>query len=114
MEVNQEDNMDIRLKRDLNYIKRDIIAPQIDGAFCKFSRTLNGISVIGLTERQYEGYWQSQYKDSKLQLPVIMPACKDKFKNGLTSQVDMINIINKSSDFTKDRYKAIQLLGGIV
>ena len=115
MSSNQKNEpIEHKLKRDLHYIERELIAKQNDGAYCKFSRALDGISIIGLTQHQYENYWTNQYRSYKEQLPIITAACRNKFTTGLISQQEMIDRINNSHDHTKDREKAIKLLGGAV
>lgn len=112
--MEQLETIEQKLQKDLKYIKNELIAEQTDGHYCKFSRALGGIAIIGLTETQYMNYWKNQYKNNSKELPIIMNACKDKFLNGLISQSDMIDMINNSNDHTKDRNTALELLGGKV
>lgn len=117
-----------KLKRDLEYIKTDIIAKQpeinknykreeteqdkIDAKYfyIKFSKILDAVAVMNMTKKQYKGYWNTQYKDYPDKLEIVLNAIDEKFNNGLTDRKEMIEIIRKSKDFQEEKKKAILLL----
>lgn len=108
------------LNQDLRYIKNDIIAMQLDKNKCceedevdkyvKFSRILKTVTVINLTKKQYKNYWNTQYKDYPLELNLIMQEIEEKFKNGLTSREDMIQLIENSDDYESEKRNALKVL----
>lgn len=109
-----------KLKKDLEYIKNDILAKQFEEdskapndekeKFIKFSRQLNAFTVIDLTKRQYKKYWNTQYTNYPDKIEEIFEAIDDKFNNGLTSTEEMIEIIKNSKDNENEKKKAIDLL----
>jgi hypothetical protein len=113
-----------RLKRDLAYIKSDLIAKQLQKdikdneaeeedekeKYVKFSRLLGAVTIMNLTKKQYKKYWESQYKGYPEKNEIIMKAVEEKFQNGLIPREDMINMIKKSKDFESEKKRAIKLL----
>lgn len=108
----EEIDITTKITRDLEYINNEIIAKQIDGNLCKWSRVLNTVSIIGLTPKQFLNYWIKQYKFYPEYLDTIMQACLEKLTNGLISREEMISKIQNSVDFESEKIKAIALLGG--
>ena len=121
---NFEIDVDKKFKRDLEYIKADLITKQLqkdikDNKFeeedekekyVKFSRMLGVVTIMNLTKKQYKKYWESQYKGYPEKNEIIMKAVEEKFKKGLTPREDMINMIKKSKDFESEKNRAIKLL----
>lgn len=113
-----------KLKRDLAYIKNDLIAKQLQKdikedyreeddekeKYVKFSKILRAVTVVNMTKKQYKRYWESQYKPYPEKHKIILEAIEEKFKNGLTSQEEMINIINLSKDSESEKKRAVKLL----
>lgn len=112
-DINDNKQEVLNVERDLKYINSEVISKQIDGNYVKWSRILNAVSIIGLTEHQFIDYWSKRYKNSK-DLPTIVECCKNKLQNGLMEPDKMINLIKHSKDFEKEKVKAIKLLGGDV
>ena len=104
------ENIEQKLQDDIEYINTEIIAKQIDGNYCKWSRALNAIAVIGLTKKQFLDYWQKQYKYYPEYLDKLMEVCVNKLENGLTSREEFIQLILNSKDVDSEKAKAI--LGG--
>lgn len=105
-------DIDKQVARDKKYIQEDLIAKQIDGNYCKFSRPLHAVAVIGLTSMQYLKYWENRYKNHPQYYDEIMQVCIDKLNNNLVSNEDMIEMIQNSKDIKSEKEKAIKLLGG--
>lgn len=105
-------DINVRFKEDIAWIKRDVMARQIDGDYCKWSNILKTVVVIGLSEAQYRDFWEKQYKRYPRLQKKIAQACTDKFENGLISAEEMIEKIRNSHDYESEKCKAIQLLGG--
>ena len=113
-----------KLKRDLAYIKNDLISKQLQKdikdndcededekeKYVKFSRLLGAVTIMNLTKKQYKKYWESQYKSYPEKNEIIMKAVEEKFQNGLIPREDMINMIKKSKDFESEKKRAIKLL----
>ena len=112
MEEQVEIDIDKRVERDLAYIRTEIIARQIDGNLCKWSRPLNAVAIVGLTDKQYMDYWRKQYKYYPEYLDELLVACYDKLSNGLTPRQTLITMIQNSNDFESEKEKAIKALGG--
>ena len=110
----QDNSFDIskKFKRDIEYIKADVLSRQIDGNLCKWSRALNAVAIIGLTEKQFYDYWYKQYKDFPEYLDEIMLACREKLENDLLPRDTMMQMIADSHDFETEKEKAIKALGG--
>ena len=106
----EEERVERNLAKDLDYINNEIIAKQTDGNYCKYSRILNAVAIIGLTTDQYEKYWSNRYKGSPDEYEQIHQAITDKFNVGLISQDEMIDLIQKSKDVPNEKKKAISLL----
>lgn len=109
-----------KIERDKRFIKSEIICKQLsknkkdnedDEKYIKFSRTLNAVSVINLTKKQYDNYWITQYKDSPEQLKIILETINDKFANGLTSAERMIHLVENSTIIGREEIEALNLLG---
>lgn len=99
------------LEKDIIYIKEDLIAQQINGKYCKFSKLLGAISIIDLTEEFYTRYWLSKYNyETPENQLLIKEACRYKFSEGLVPREKMIKLVEKSNDFTKDRYDVLSKL----
>ena len=109
-DINDNKQEVLNVERDLKYINSEIISKQIDGNYVKWSRILNAVSVIGLTEHQFIDYWSKRYKNSK-DLPTILECCKNKLSSGLIEPDKMITLIKHSKDFEKEKIRAIKLLG---
>lgn len=124
MVENVQFDINKRLKRDLAYIKNDLISKQLQKdikedsregedekeKYVKFSKILGAVTVVNMTQKQYKRYWESQYKPYPEKYKIILSAIEEKFKNGLTSQEEMINIINLSTDAESEKKRAIKLL----
>ena len=77
------DDIENKIKRDLQYIKEDIIAKRIDGDYCRFSKILNAISTESISYEKYLEYWEKKYKKNNEWLSIIMETCKEKLTNNL-------------------------------
>lgn len=102
-----------RYKEDLIYIKNEIMAQQVNGSYCKWSRPLKAVSVIDISYKQYINYWRSLYKNYPEYIDGITKACMDKLDNGLISRQELAQMIADSNDFVSEKEKAIEVLGGI-
>lgn len=121
---NFEIDVDKKFKRDLEYIKTDLITKQLQKdikdneseeedekeKYVKFSRLIGVVTIVNLTKKQYKKYWESQYKGYPEKNEIIMKAVEEKFQNGLTPREDMIDMIKKSKDFESEKNRAIKLL----
>lgn len=111
-----------KLKRDLKYIEDDIIAKQfkIDKnasedekeKFIKFCKPLNAIGIIDMTKKQYKKYWSTQYINFPEEKEIVLNAVEKKFKDGLISPNEMIQLIENSKDYETEKKRAIKLLKG--
>ena len=113
-----------KLRRDLAYIKKDLISKQLQKdiredshededekeKYVKFSKILGAVTVVNMTKKQYKRYWESQYKPYPEKYKIILEAIEEKFKSGLTTQEEMINIISLSKDAESEKKRAIKLL----
>lgn len=107
------DNLEYNLKRDIKYIKRELLAKQPNGNYCKFSRILNAVTVIDISEEQIKKYWTSRYMNHIDAYNQIINAINDKLQNGLISADKMMQMIADSDDVDSEKIKAIDKLGGI-
>lgn len=105
-------DMEKRCRQDIHIIKSDIIAKQTDNNFCKWSKLLSSVSIIGLTKKQYIDYWLTHYKNYPEYSKQIKIACEEKLDNGLISPTKMMTMIYNSKDFESEKEKAIKALGG--
>lgn len=109
-----------KIKRDLEYIKNDLIAKQSNKnksddedeieLYVKFSRIINSIAVINMTKKQYKKYWTTQYQKFPEKLGIILAAIKEKFSNGLMTSEEMIKIIENGKDRESEKKSAIKVL----
>ena len=106
MDINGEKSF----QEDLEYIKEDIIAQQVNGAYCKFSRPLQCITKYDFTEESYKKYWLDQYKHAtKERKEAISTVINKKFvKTNLASLDYLIELQKKSGE--KDTTEIIQHL----
>ena len=98
--------------KDLYTIENDLITKQKDGKYCKFSRLLNQVVIIGLTKEQYIKYYQSRWVGDDEKQKILLEACEAKFNNGLISNNEMIELINNSDDDIVDKPNALKKLKG--
>ena len=112
-DVEVSENIGERAKRDMEYIKSEVIAQQVDGSYCKWSRDLNAVAVVGITYRQYVKFWERQYKDYPEYIRDIVDTCMEKLDNGCISRQQMAQMIANSNDFKSEKEKAIKALGGV-
>lgn len=110
----KEDEVEVlrRFKSDLEYIHNEVIAQQPDGAYTKWSRSLNAITVVGITYTQFIDYWVKLYKNYPDYIDDIVKACEDKLDNGLIPREQMIEMIKMSKDYECEKIRAIEALGG--
>lgn len=113
-----------RVKRDLLYIKTDLISKQLQKdikddknededekeKYVKFSKILGAVTVVNMTKKQYKRYWEGQYKLYPEKNKIILEAIEEKFNNNLTPQEEMIEIIKLSKDLESEKKRAIKLL----
>jgi len=115
-------NPKVSLQRDINFINSEIIAQNDDGTYTKYSNALKAVSVIGMTKENYVDFWTKQYNkpkyaneqlsdEEKERLATILTVVEEKFESGLTDKNTMINLIQSSNDYTKDKMHALELLG---
>lgn len=117
-----EEDISKKLKRDLQYIKDDIIAEQKDKTpsdnedevdrYIKFSTIINAVTVINMTKAQYKKYWITQYQDRPDKLDIILSAISKKFQNGLTDKDKIIKLIVYSKDSNTEKINALKALVG--
>lgn len=101
---------DKTLEKDLLYIKNDLISPtNKEGIYIKFSRALNAVTRCDLKEDNYVGYWSAMYKDSP-DLPIVIEACKNKFKENLISMEEMATLVKNSTDRPMEIETALKML----
>ena len=110
----KEDEVEVlkRFKSDLQYIQNEVIAQQPDGAYTKWSRILNAVTVVGITYSQFIDYWVKLYKNYPDYVDDIVKACENKLDNDLISREQMIDMIKKSKDYECEKIRAIEALGG--
>ena len=102
-----------KLKKDLEYIKDEIISKQKNGKYLKWSKLLNAVSVMNIGFGQYINYWEKQYIDADEESVILIrEACIEKLTNGLTDPNIMMQMIADSKDFKSEKKQAIKLLGG--
>lgn len=107
------ESVEYNLKRDLHYINKEIIAKQPNGNYCKFSRILNAVTVIDISQEQIIKYWTSRYTKNSDAYNQIVEAVHNKLTKGLISTDKMMQMIANSNDFDSEKHKAIDKLGGI-
>lgn len=108
-ETNEEYNLD----KEIEYINNEIIAKQVNGNYCKYSKLLHAVSIMDLTEEQYIKYYMSKAKTKSVDMDKILEAIHDKLYNNLTDTETMIKLIEESKDRDSEKRKAIELLGGV-
>lgn len=113
METNEE------LKKDLEYIKKDLISLQPGTnklasdedekyRYIKFSRILNSTAIVGMTKKQYINFWRTQYIKKPELFGIILNAINEKFKNGLISIEEMREMIINSKDTEKEKKRILK------
>ena len=110
--MDEEVDVSKRFEKDIEYIRNEVIAQQPNGAYTKWSRALNSVSVVGITYNQYIDFWERQYKDYPEYIREIVDACMEKLDNGLIPRQQMIEMIRNSKDFESEKSRAIEALGG--
>ena len=88
-------------KRDLEYIKNEIIAKQRNGLYCKVSRILKSITVVNISKENYIKYWTKIYEKDKKhpeRTEKIRETIIDKLENDLTPLETVIKIQQNSTD----------------
>ena len=121
----QNDYIDIdiekKFKRDMLYIENDIIAKQPEPNkyyetpdekynYVKFCKPLNTFAVLNMTKAQYKKYWTTQYKNYPNELKIILEKVEEKFKNGLISAEEMLELIENSNDADSEKKNARKAL----
>lgn len=105
-----------KIKLDIAYIKRELLAEQKtrDGRnrklYIKFSRILNGVTVIDLTKEKYIEYWKGQYIRHPEMFKQIEKTIEEKFENGLISKEKMIQLIKQGNDSEQEKKQNLKLL----
>lgn len=108
-EIKEIDNFN--LDKELKYIDNEIMARRLDGLYMKYSKPLRGISVEGITAKNYLNYYTSKYKTRpKEEQDIIKQHCLNKLKKGLISRQKMKELIEQSSDNSQTKQKLILLL----
>lgn len=117
MDSTKRNEMNIKLERAKRYIKKDIIAKQRNGKYCKFSVAANTVSVTGITLDTYIDYWVGMVRPIRATdedlievREIITEIAVDKLVNGLTDldKVLMLEKISDDSDKEKERlYKVL-------
>lgn len=120
--LSMQEDINKKIEKDLKYIKNDIIAKQTDNdildndiqnsKYIKFSKIVDGVTVVNMTKSQYEKYWLSQYQENPNKIDKILKAISDKFQNGLTNKDDMLKLIVYSKDSNEEKISAIKCLIG--
>ena len=101
-----------QLENDLKYIENLIIAKQNNGKYCKFSKILNTIVIVDMTENDFITYWLMRYKfNSEEDISRIIEACKNKIQNGLITKEKMIDLVINSKDVDSEKVKILSKLG---
>lgn len=100
------------IESDLKYIKEDMIAHQANGCYCKISRILKCVTVENMTKESYLKYWFRQYKSPKEvnERKRIKEVIDNKFKSGILSLEEAIEIENKSRDTLKEKQRIIKVI----
>lgn len=106
-----------KFKKDLIYIKKDMLSKQKNGKYLKWSRLLKAVSLTNVTQSSYINYWTRQYESYPDEIYLkcskeITDLCNDKFENHLIDSKVMIKMIANSNDFESEKKEAIKLLGG--
>lgn len=105
-----------KIKLDIAYIRRELLAEQKtrDGRnrklYIKFSRILNGVTVIDLTKEKYIEYWKGQYIRHPEMFKQIEDVIEEKFENGLISKEKMIKLIKQGNDSEQEKKQNLKLL----
>lgn len=105
-----EPEVELDVKRDLDYINNELISITHENTYVKFSRPLNAVSVVGGPKSQFERYWFSKYTKKPNEQKQIMNALDELFNSKLTPPEDMIKMIEKSNDSENEKSRAIFLL----
>lgn len=102
---------EITFKNDLDYIRDDIVAKQVNGLYCKVSKILKCITVVNITKENYIRYWVKLYEKDKAhpeRVDQIREAIINKLENGLTPLEEVIKIQKASSDPIDETKKLIK------
>lgn len=107
-----EETVQKNIESDLKYIEEDMIAHQANGGYCKISRILKCVTVENMTKESYLKYWFRQYKSPKEEneRKRIKEIIDNKFKNGILSLEEAIEIENKSKDTLKEKQRIIKVI----
>lgn len=108
------------LDKDLKYIENDIIAKQKNGLYCKYSKMTKSITVTNLSKENHLKYWLGIYKikykpeEQTEQFieasSAITYAIDKKFKSGLISLDEIIELENNSKDTDKEKKKILEII----
>lgn len=77
---------------------------------CKYSTILKCVCTYNLSKEQYIRYWATRYRKKQQEQNEIIKCCEDKFKSGLISVQEMIELVKKSKDRPKEKQKILDCL----
>lgn len=106
-----ENELSNTIKRDLNYIKRDIIAQQSNGKYCKYSRLAKSITAVNMTFDSYLTFWINNLRSRRFtgkSLDLVRETITNKFNSELTELDTIIKLEMYSSDSDKEKNKIIK------
>ena len=106
----KDETLERNYENDIKYIENELIAKQPNGKYCKYSRPLGMVANYNFEKSDYDRYWKNCYKYDEEHYKEIVKAIDDKFSTGLISTDEMINLIEKSKDKTKDKVQALEAL----
>ena len=98
-----------QVKKDIAYIRGEVLAKQKNGKYCKYSKILRSIVVINSTKEQHINYWRNLYgKNSNHEYcKLILKEINNKLENGLISLDKMVELEISSADSEKEKMKII-------
>ena len=99
------------IDRELNYIRKEVLAKQKNDRFCKYSRIAKSITATNFTQDQYINYWVGTLKNRRLpkkEIDRVVEAIIDKFENDLTDLSVVVKLEKLSNDQEKDKADIIK------
>lgn len=108
--VNSEKVIIEQVKKDIAYIRGEVLARQKNGKYCKYSKVLRSVIVTNLTKEQHINYWKGLYKKSSNSkyCRLILKEINEKLENGLTDLDKIVELERLSTDSEKEKEKVIR------
>lgn len=101
----------LNVKKDTQFIKREIMAKLKNGNLVKWNKVLQAVTVVDMPPEKYIEYWEQTYKNESKEIrQQILDCCKEKLQTGLIDPEKMLQLVKMSKDYPKEKQKVIKLL----